>query len=498
MPSIELRAQPRQVQSQALSPRLQHAVRLLQMSSLDFNAMLSDTLLKNPFLEADDGADEQGPGPPRGTALLPSADESELPRRADDCAPTAMESLADRSADDGAATDLPHDRDLWHADAGLERRRSDTNDSTALDMIAEPARLNTHLHGQLNVMNLPPRELALARAIVESLDDDGYLRSPLGELLAPSALEPMASLAEMQMALKQVQALDPAGVAAQGVAECLQLQLPVIECPRMRALALQVITEHLPALARRDVAGLARCLHLQPAAVEAVCDRIRHLDPRPGWRFGGAHAAYIVPDVVVKRLRGQWSVQLNPAVVPRLRMNRVYEQLFQRHRSAANDELGNHLQEARWTLRNVEQRFATILDVAQAIVRRQRRFFEYGAMAMSPLGLRDIADEVGVHESTVSRVTNNKFMATPLGVFELKYFFSRGMATASGGACTGTAIRGLIKDLIDAEPADKPLSDVQITRQLAQQGLVLARRTVTKYRQLLRIEAVDRRRRVAA
>jgi RNA polymerase sigma-54 factor len=188
-------------------------------------------------------------------------------------------------------------------------------------------------------------------------------------------------------------------------------------------------------------------------------------------------------------------VQLNPAVVPRLRLNQVYAELFQRHRKPQDGEMAEHLQDARWTLRNVEQRFSTILDVAEAIVKRQRHFFEYGAMAMKPLGLKEIAEEVGVHESTVSRVTNSKYMATPVGVFELKYFFSRAMVSANGKACSGTAIRGLVKDIIEAESPDAPLSDAEITRQLSQQGLLVARRTVTKYRQMLKIESVDRRRR---
>jgi RNA polymerase sigma-54 factor len=245
------------------------------------------------------------------------------------------------------------------------------------------------------------------------------------------------------------------------------------------------------------VAGLSRRLGETPARMEEVCDRIRRLDPRPGWRLGSSRVDYVVPDVVVRKVRGQWSVQLNPAVVPRVRLNEVYARLFQRHRTPQDAEMGAHLQEARWTLRNVEQRFSTILDVARAIVKRQRNFLEYGAMAMKPLALREIADEVGVHESTVSRVTNNKFMATPAGMFELKYFFSRAMLSRNGSACSGTAIRGLVKDLIEAEPPGRPLSDAEITRQLSCQGLLVARRTVTKYRQMLKIEAVERRRRHA-
>jgi RNA polymerase sigma-54 factor len=280
------------------------------------------------------------------------------------------------------------------------------------------------------------------------------------------------------------------------VAECLLLQMPAIDCPDMRRLAGAVIRKHLKLLAARDVAGLARQLGESPARMEAVCDSIRRLDPRPGWRMGSSQVNYVVPDVVAKKIRGVWTVQLNPAVVPRVRLNQVYAQLFQRHRTAQNAELGVHLQEARWTMRNVEQRFSTILDVAEAIVKRQKNFLEFGAMAMKPLGLREIAEEVGIHESTVSRVTNNKYLATPIGVFELKYFFSRVMVTANGGACSGTAIRGLIKDIIETESADTPLSDAEITRQLALQGLVVARRTVTKYRQTLKIDAVDRRRRL--
>jgi RNA polymerase sigma-54 factor len=299
----------------------------------------------------------------------------------------------------------------------------------------------------------------------------------------------------MQIALRRVQSLDPMGVAARDVGECLRLQLPAVDCPVLRGLARTIIAEHLPALAARDITGMARRLGETPAQVEAACDRIRRLDPRPGWRLASSHVAYVVPDVVVKKVRGLWTVQLNPAVVPRVRLNHVYAQMFQRHRTPQNAELGANLQEARWTLRNVEQRFSTILEVAEAIVKRQRNFLEYGAMAMKPLGLREIAQSVGIHESTVSRATNNKYIATPTGVYELKYFFSRSMLSANGSACSGTAIRGLVRDIIEAEHPDNPLSDVDITRQLAEQGLVVARRTVTKYRQLLKIDAVDRRRR---
>ena len=488
-----------QRQSQTLSPRLQHAVRLLQMSSMDFATMVRDTLGSNPFLEIDgDDAEHDGVDDERNTEADDGIDDRDDER---------THERTDERTDDGfdlTAGDAS-DRDLWLADSGAGSgagngadsgtRSGEDGEISALDMVAVETPLNNHLHNQLNLLQLTSRDLQLARTIVESLDDDGYLRTPLAELSAVAGLKPAPLLEEMQIALRRVQSLEPLGVAARDVGECLRLQLSAIVCPTQRSLAQSIVSEHLPALAARDINGMARLLGETPARVEAVCDRIRRLDPRPGWRLGSSRVAYVVPDVVAKKVRGTWVVQLNPAIVPRVRLNSVYAQLFQRHRTAQNAELGANLQEARWTLRNVEQRFSTILDVALAIVQRQGNFLDYGPMAMKPLGLREIADAVGVHESTVSRATNNKYMATPSGVYELTHFFSRSMISANGSACSGTAIRSLVKDIIEAESLDAPLSDAEVTRQLAGQGLLVARRTVTKYRQMLKIEAVDRRRR---
>jgi len=481
--SMDFRAEHRQ--GQTLSPRLQHAVRLLQMSSMDFSATVRDLLGRNPFLDGEDGGDggDGGDGADDEMAAVQPAE--------------ATGALA-AAADEGSVTDLrDDDRDLWQADGATSLRRAEDGDLSALDMMVADTSLAVHLHGQANLLDLPERALFMARAIIESLDDDGYLRTPLDELTSLVPVSPPATLADLQLALAVVQSLEPAGVAARSVGECLQLQLHTIPCPLARGLAQRIVADNLPLLAARDVQGLAHALGEPVARVEQVCDRIRRLDPRPGWRFGSTRVAYVVPDVIVRRVQSQWTVHLNPAVVPRVRLNQVYADLFKRHRSAQNTEMAGQLQEARWTLRNVEQRFSTILDVAEAIVRRQRHFLEFGTMAMKPLGLKEIADEVGIHESTVSRVTNNKYIATPIGVFELKYFFSRAMVSASGSACSGTAIRGLVRDIIEAERPVAPLSDAEITRQLAQQGLVVARRTVTKYRQMLRIESVERRRRHA-
>jgi RNA polymerase sigma-54 factor len=467
-----LYARIEQHQTQKLSPRLQQAVRLLQLSSLEFMQELHAMLDSNPFLEAND-------------AETPAADEAPL-------------AAAATSPD----TDGDSDRDVWQADArgsSTNRINGEGGDSDATNLIAAQSSLADHLHGQLNVMPLPLRDRVLAKAIVESLDDDGYLRTDLAELAAIAELHPPASSEEMRIALRRVQALEPAGIAARSVEECLLLQVPEIVPPEQADLARRIITGHLDTLAAsRDASGLSRKLGLPVDEVQQVCDRIRRCDPHPGWRFGGSQIQYVTPDVIVKKVRGKWVASLNPTVFPRVKLNQMYADMFQRHREGHDGELAGHLRDARWAVRNVQQRFSTILDVAQAIVRRQGAFFEYGMMAMKPLSLREIADEVGIHESTVSRVTNNKYMATRHGVFELKYFFSRAMKASSGAEFSGTAIRGLVAEMIETERPDAPLSDAQIARMLAQQGLVLARRTVTKYRQQLRVEPVDRRRRATA
>ena len=490
-----------QRQQHTVTPRLQHAVRLLQLSSLDFAQEVHEAMGRNPFLEAEDGA--AGPL---------DSDERLAPNHAADSLATAADRAGDAAGGsdgsggdlqleqrDGSGEDGADDRDGWQYSPGQSRKDGGEGDGelSALDMMAASVGLRQHLRSQISVLALSPRDHALGCAIVESLDDDGYLRTPLEEIAGTSGMVPMVDASEMAIALKRVQALDPMGVAARSVAECLTLQLEAIEDPAEREIARLILAEHMQRLAQHDLNGMARALKQPAALIEKVCDRIRRLNPRPGWNVEPPETHYITPDVLVRKSRGNWHVSLNRAIVPRVRVNQTYATLFQRHRSATHAELAQHLQDARWTVRNVEQRFSTILMVAEAILKRQRHFLEFGPMAMKPLGLREIAEELGLHESTVSRVTNNKYMATPVGVFELKFFFSREMATANGGACSATAIRGVIKEMLDAENAANPLSDAQIARLLARQGLKVARRTVTKYRQLLKVPAVDRRRRAA-
>jgi len=474
-----------QRQHQTVTPRLQQAVRLLQLSSLDFAQEVQEAMGKNPFLESDDST----PGDE------PASDAHAGDGSAANAAEAHVETTSEHVA--AAEPDVGWERDSWQSASSSPGSGGGDSDIAMMELVAADVGLRAHLHGQTRVMPLSDRDRMLVGAIIESLDDDGYLRTPLEELAQLTDVSPPVEDCEMNTALKLVQSLEPCGIAARSVAECLLLQVEEMADEGERALARVIISDHMPRLAQRDIVSLSRVLGRDVATVEAVCDRIRHLDPRPGWRFGPSQFHYVTPDVIVRKLRGEWAVTLNPAVVPKVRLNHMYAELFQQHRERRHSALAAHLQEARWTVRNVEQRFSTILMVAEAILRRQKHFLEFGPLAMKPLGLREIADEVGLHESTVSRVTNNKYMATPAGVFELKYFFSRAMATSSGGACSATAIRGVIKDMLDAESATEPLSDAEIARQLVRQGLTVARRTVTKYRQMLKVPAVERRRRHA-
>ena len=476
-----------QRQHQTLTPRLQQAVRLLQLSSLDFAQEVTQAMGNNPFLELDEAPDgESTVASPAGGDASPQGEASP--------APTSGEATTD------AAPDQTWEGEGWSQYGTARRNNGADHDFDFSDITAADQSLRDHLLAQSKWLASSDRDRTLMATIVDALDDDGFLRMDLQELKALSGLEPSPDDDEMAIALKLVQSLEPAGVGARDLRECLLLQLREDDDPASAAiheLAKRIVNEHLDKLAMRDIPGLARALGVAQHAVSQAGDLIRRLQPRPGWKFGAANTRFVAPDVVVRKIRDEWTVTLNPSVVPKVRLNRMYADLFQNHRDARHSDLAAQLQEARWTVRNVEQRFATILRVAQAIVRRQRYFLDYGELAMKPLGLREIADELGLHESTVSRVTNNKYMATPLGVFELKYFFSRALATSSGGTCSATAIRGAIKDMIHEENPKEPLSDAHIARLLGRQGLQVARRTVTKYRQMMRVPAYEMRRRQA-
>ena len=328
------------------------------------------------------------------------------------------------------------------------------------------------------------------QCLIDALDDDGYLTQSLDDLAESLPPELEIEPEELQIALRHLQHLDPTGVGARSAQECLALQLEALPVDATQILALRIVRNHLDLLAGRDFLKLKRLAECDDEKLREAQFLIRSLNPRPGAQYAALDARYITPDVVVRKIRGQWVVTINSDAYPRLRINSLYAQILSRQRGSG---LAGQLQEARWLIKNVQQRFDTILRVAQSIVDRQRQFFDHGEVAMRPLVLREIADILGLHESTVSRVTTQKYMATPRGIFELKYFFGSHVATEAGGACSATAIRALIKQLVGAEDARKPLSDSQISDLLGQQGIVVARRTIAKYRESLNIPPVKLR-----
>ncbi|MGD9788728.1 MAG: RNA polymerase factor sigma-54 [Sulfuricellaceae bacterium] len=462
-----------------LTPQLQQSIRLLQLSTVELNQEMETFIQSNPLLErADDDWDEGSSGPVgesyenrTETTPEPAAEERE---------PSALDSFEEGS--------------WWAEGAGRGGRDDDDDEDDARQVMAETQTLRQHLNWQLNLLPLSDRDKIIVSLLIDALDDDGYLTMSVEELLAILPPELEVEEIEVLTALKHLQNFDPPGVGARNLSECLVLQMETLpEDTPYRDQAFQIARHHLDALASRDYASLKKTLKCDDDTLRGAQQLITHLNPRPGGDFAPVDTRYVVPDVVVKKLKGVWTVSLNSDAMPRLRVNRLYADILSRNRDASHSQLSAQLQEAKWLIKNIQQRFDTILRVSQAIVDRQRHFFDHGEVAMRPLVLREIADAVGLHESTVSRVTTQKFMATPRGVYELKYFFGSHVATETGGACSATAIRALIKQLVGAENPKKPLSDSEITKLLADQGIVVARRTIAKYRESMQIPPVNLR-----
>jgi RNA polymerase sigma-54 factor len=452
-PAIALRLR----QHLTLTPQVQQALRLLQMSALEFAQEMDQALAANPFLE--EAAEAAEPASAPRESITSGVEELVVPQEA------------------GPAGGSEREQEEW---SGVPD--------------AQPT-LREHLREQLMISPMGARDRALAHMIIDSLDDDGYFKLAFEELAELVPPEHDVRADDFLAALRLVQSLDPAGVGARTLEECLELQLaPLPESTAGRGCALDIVRgRHLQLLGNREWARLQHAVSCDERTLHTARALIRTLDPKPGHRFGAPEARYVVPDVLVKKVRERWVASINPASLPRVRLNRAYAEALQ-GRGGSSQSLSRQLQEARWLLRSIEQRFATIQRVADAIVARQRGFFEYGEVAMKPLTLKLIAGELGLHESTVCRVTNSKYMATPRGLFEFKHFFSRRLATESGGAASATAVRAVMRELIAAEDPRAPLSDAELARLLAQQGLRVARRTITKYRALMRLPSVDVRR----
>jgi len=498
----------------ALTPQLQQSIRLLQLSTLELAQEVEQMLGDNPFLEL--SADE-APAEEFGLshANAPVAEgEAESEAAGEYAGPddrgAGDESLPPVSAEpqdwegDGSTELVPDDGE-WGGEAQARRTQSDGDDEVeAADLAREHESLPAYLHRQALSLRLHEEDRAALRFLIESLNDDGYLEDSLEDLatsLAPGMPEQQEELVHrFTVALRLLHHLDPPGVGARTLAECLMLQLQSLqgECDEaVRQLALAICRQPMDLLARREVRKLAQLCGQPEAAVKAAMGLITRLEPKPGRRFANVERNIVVPDVLVTRVgRGhqfRFRVQLNPDVMPRLRVHDVYAGALKAHKGEGHQALQQRLQEARWFIKNVQQRFDTILRVSNAIVERQKNFFVHGELAMRPLVLREIADELGLHESTISRVTTAKYMATPFGTYELKYFFGSALGTETGGNASSTAVRALIKQFVAAEDPKKPLSDSQISEMLKEQGIECARRTVAKYREALRIAPANLR-----
>ena len=480
-PSLQLKLS----QHLALTPQLQQSIKLLQLSTIELNQEIEKVLLENPMLERDEPESQLGssrveaPGP-----LAPAGSEAAQERE--------QEQARDADRDRGAERDFEGDGEAGEWQGSASGPRDDDDETDFQEFQAAVPTLRDHLDAQIALPPLSDRDRALCRFMIEALDDDGYLSQSLDDLLPLLPPELEVETDDLKIALRHIQSLDPAGIGATDVSECLALQLRALPADAVRDLALALVAEHLELLAARDFLKLKRALRCTDEALREAHLLILGLNPRPGAQFAASDTRYVVPDVVVRKVRSTWVVSLNPDAMPRLRINSLYAQILRDNRGASGS-LSSHLQEARWLIKNVQQRFDTIQRVSQAIVDRQRQFFDYGDVAMRPLTLREIAEQLDLHESTVSRVTTQKYMATPRGIFEFKYFFGSHVATDTGGAASSTAIRALIRQFVGAEDKKKPLSDAKIAELLGQQGIVVARRTIAKYRESLDIPPVSLR-----
>ena len=527
----------------ALTPQLQQSIRLLQLSTLEMAQEVEQMLDENPFLErGEEVADREDFGVQTADAPVVAGEQLEEAaqpvvelRSAEPDTRTTQADSADSASDevesrlDGAApveeswegdgtVEMAPDDSEWGGDAPARNSGSggaDDATATAADLARVPVSLQDQLHEQARCLRLSDEDSAALFFLIESLNDDGYLEDSLHELARacwrltagrPADEEPRFDEVEaieqrLGMALQWLQQMEPTGVGARDLGECLRLQIMELRnTPAARA-ALAICEQPLELMAKRDIKRLCAATGHDDETVRAALALIARLEPKPGRRFVDVERNVVVPDVIVTRAGRGFKVSLNAEVMPRLRVHDVYANALRGRREAGGEAghaaMQQRLQEARWFIKNIQQRFDTILRVSQAIVSRQSNFFIHGEVAMRPMVQRELADELGVHESTISRVTTAKYMATPRGTFELKYFFGSALGTEAGGNASSTAVRALIKQIIAAEDPAKPLSDSQLAGMLKEQGIDCARRTVAKYREALRIPVATLRKAVA-
>jgi RNA polymerase sigma-54 factor len=468
-----------------MTPQLQQAIRLLQLSTIELQTEIQQTLDSNPLLEQDDG-----------TTVEVTEPEADVNGKGHDSAITA------EGKTDSIPDELPVDsswEDVFDTGA-TSFSAPDTGGHDFQETITvSSANLRDHLAWQVDLTNLSEKDLEIAHTVIDSIDEDGYLTVSPEELLKSLDAGLETDLDEIEAVIHGIQQLDPIGICARSLRESLMLQLAQYapDTPWLRE-SRTVLRDYFNLLSNRDYTRLCSKLNLASDDLQHIIHLIQSLNPRPGSLYNTTEPEYIIPDVYVTKKDNVWKVELNPESVPKLRINTMYANLIKRGiNSKDNNYLRDNLQEARWFLKSLQSRHDTLLKVASSIVERQKAFFEHGEEAMKPMVLRSIADAIEMHESTVSRVTTRKYMHTPRGIYEFKYFFSSHVNTDAGGECSATAIRAIIKKLVAAENPAKPLSDSKMADVLAEQGINVARRTIAKYRESLSISPSNERKRLS-
>ena len=479
-----------------ITPQLQQAIRLLQLSSIELQQEIQEALESNPLLEENEREDE--PADAKGeldTSAAEGLDGTDI-HNEPETLPTADSGPdVDSSPNDDLDTEWTDSFESMTAPSG-SRSTSDDDFPDIDARNSPPQTLHDHLLWQMQMTPYSDTDKQIALALLDAISEDGYLSCKLEEIQQALGKHLHIEIDEIEAVLHQIQNYDPIGVGARDLAECLHLQMKLLppETPHLSSALNLATPQNLALLAGRDYAQLRRNLKLSAEDLQQVIELIQRLNPRPGNSVTSSQASYIVPDIIVKKVRGVWRAELNPDVSPKLRINHHYEKMIHRGDSSSDNRyLQDQLQQARWFIKSLHSRNETMLKVSRTIVDRQRAFFDHGAEAMKPLVLHDVADTVSMHESTISRVTTNKYMLTPRGIFELKYFFSSHVSTADGGTCSATAIRSIIKKLVECETTTRPISDSKIAEILSEQGINVARRTVAKYRESMNIPPSNQR-----
>lgn len=488
-----------------MTPQLQQAIRLLQLSTLELQQEIQEALDSNPLLEQEEPHESLSNDPESNTTHDDNSHDANNDEALTD---SSQIEVGDALASDAISDELPNDGN-WD-DTYSPQIQNHSSGSAGIDGLDQVYQGETseglyeHLMWQMELTPFSDIDRAIAITIIDGIDDHGYLNQSCEEILNSVNYghvdlddndDAKIELDEVEAVLKRIQHFDPIGVAARSLQECLLIQLRhlpkntpwLTECQ-------QIILDHMDLLGNRDYRQLSRKTKLKELQLKEIMQLIQRLEPRPGNVIDQTEGLYVIPDVLVNKKNNQWVVTLNPDIVPKLKVNNEYSNLATGNRNSSDGQFVRaHVQEAKWFIKSLENRNDTLLKVTKSIVQRQVDFFEYGDEAMKPMVLNDIAEEVEMHESTISRVTTQKFMHTPRGIFELKFFFSSHVSTDNGGECSSTAIRALIKKLVTAENVSKPLSDSKIADLLAEQGIKVARRTIAKYREALSIPPSNQR-----